>query len=253
MSHMTTSAPQAFGRPDLSRTAAANDGWAGLYRLGGASALAAALITAVSIVAFIVWPPPDGTAADWFALFNDNPLRGLVSLDLPFLVVNVLMVPLMLALYMALHRVNPAAMLIAIAVYAVSLAGVFASNPMVEMLSLSRQYTAATGAQQTALLGAGEALLASYEGTAFHAFYILGQLAGIVIGVVMLRSAAFGRLIAYLMIVGNFVGFGLYLPTIGLTLSVLSGLVLWVWMILLGRRLLQAGATRLTSGSVAAS
>jgi hypothetical protein len=44
------------------------------------------------------------------------------------------------------------------------------------------------------------------------------------------------------MIAGNAVGFGLYIPTVGLALSVFSGLVLLAWMILLGRRLLQLEA-----------
>jgi hypothetical protein len=114
---------------------------------------------------------------------------------------------------------------------------------MVEMLTLSGQYAgASTAAQQTALLGAGEAMLASYEGTAFHLFYIVGQLAGIIIGAVMLRGTLFTKPIAYTMIVGNAVGFGLYIPTVGLALSVFSGVVLLAWMILLGRRLLRLGA-----------
>jgi hypothetical protein len=36
-------------------------------------------------------------------------------------------------------------------------------------------------------------------------------------------------------ILGNAIGFGLYLPVVGLTLSVLSGPLLWVWFILVTR------------------
>jgi hypothetical protein len=215
-----------------------------LYRIAGVAALVAAAITIVSIAAFIVWPPPaDGGAAAWFELYRNNPLLGMVSLDLPFIVVDLLMVPVMLALYMALRRSSPAATLVAVALFAVTLAAYLASNPMVEMLTLSGQYAgASTAAQQTALLGAGEAMLASYEGTAFHLFYIVGQLAGIIIGAVMLRGTLFTKPIAYTMIAGNAVGFGLYIPTVGLALSVFSGVVLLAWMILLGRRLLRLGA-----------
>ncbi len=32
---------------------------------------------------YIIWPPPfDGTTLDWFSLFQDNSLLGLLSLDL---------------------------------------------------------------------------------------------------------------------------------------------------------------------------
>jgi len=91
------------------------------------------------------------------------------------------------------------------------------------------------------LLGAGEGLLAGFEGTAFHVNYILAQLAGIVIGAVILRGGAFSRTIGWLMIVGNAVGFGLYLPVVGLGLSAFAGVILWVWLILVARQLIRLG------------
>lgn len=215
-----------------------------LYRIAGVAVLAAAVLTIGSISAYVVWPPPDAGAVEWFRLYDENALRGMVSLDLPYILVSFLMLPVMLALFTALRRTSPAATLVAVSVYAVTFAAMLASNPMVEMLTLSRQYaTAATAAQQTALLGAGEAMLAAYEGTAFHLFYIGAQVAGIVLGIVMLRgSTLFSGPIAVTMIAGNVVGFGLYVPTVGLALSVFSGVVLLAWMILLGRRFLQLGA-----------
>ena len=87
-------------------------------------------------------------------------------------------------------------------------------------------------------------MLATYTGTAFHVNYLLGSLAGITISAVMLRSNTFGRVTAYAGILGNVVGLGLYVPTIGLFLSVVSGPVLWIWYILIGRKLLQLGRMR---------
>ena len=84
-------------------------------------------------------------------------------------------------------------------------------------------------------------MLATYQGTAFHVSYVLGSVAGIIIGAVMLRSNIFSRVTAYAGILGNVVGFGLYVPTIGLFLSVISGPILWIWYILIARRLLQLG------------
>jgi hypothetical protein len=144
-------------------------------------------------------------------------------------------------------------MALALVTFLVGVASFFASNPSVEMLSLSNQYAgAASEVQRSALLGAGEAMLATFQGTAFHVNYILAQIAGIVIGAVMLRTTLFSKWIGYLMIGGNALGFGLYVPTVGLVLSALSGAVLWVWFILLARGFFRLGRTP-SFGSVSAS
>jgi hypothetical protein len=224
-------------------TETADSVWKPLYQLAGAAALLAAVIAVIHITVVIIWPPPfGGTATDWFTLFHNSALLGLVSLDLPFVVVGALMVPIMLALCVALWRVSPPYVALATAIFTVGITGLFASNPSVQMLSLSNQYiAAATDAERAVLLGAGEAMSATFQGTAFHVNYILGQLAGIIIGAVMLRTTIFSKSIAYLMIVGNAVGFGLYLPVVGIALSAFSGVILLVWFIVLARRFFQLG------------
>jgi hypothetical protein len=194
--------------------------WKPLYKIAGAAALITAVLTPIALAVFAVWPPPyDGTAEDWFSVFQDNWLLGLMSLDLPFVVINILMIPIMLALYVCLRRVSPSFMALAAAIFLVGVAAFFASNPSVEMLSLSNRYAeAATEVGRLSLLGAGEAMLATFQGTAFHVNYILAQIAGIVIGAVMLRTTIFNRWIGYLMIGGNALGFGLYVPAVGLAL-----------------------------------
>jgi hypothetical protein len=213
--------------------------WRSLYRVGGVAATLAAVITPLTIAVFAKWPPPyDAGAAEWFELLHGNPILGLVSLDLLFVIVSILMLPVMLALYVALRRVSPAYMTLAIVVIFVGLAAFLATNPSIEMLSLSNRYAnATTAAERLALLGAGQALLAGFEGTAFHVNYIFAQLAGIVIGFVILRSDVFSRPMGLCMIAGNAVGFGLYLPVVGLGLSAFSGVILWVWLIFVARDL----------------
>ena len=220
-----------------------NRGWTTLYRLAGVAAVFAALITPIAIAVFAIWPPPyDEGAAKWFALLQDNTILGLVSLDLLFVVVSILMIPVMLGLYIALRRVSPSYITLAVVTFFVGLAAFFATNPSVEMLSLSNHYAnATTEVQRTAAVGAGDALLAGFEGTAFHVNYILAQLAGIAIGLVILRSGVFSRTIGWLMVVGNAVGFGLYIPVVGLGLSALAGMILWVWMIAMARGFFRIG------------
>jgi hypothetical protein len=94
-------------------------------------------------------------------------------------------------------------------------------------------------AQRAAYLAAGEAALSAYYGTVFQVSYVLGYVAYLAIGAVMLRSTAFGRATAYLGILTGVAGFGFYLPAIGLLLSVFVVLLIGVWNALVARRLFQ--------------
>lgn len=217
--------------------------WRALYRVAGVSAAITAVAIPLHIVAFVLRPPPyGGTAQAWFALFRDNWLIGLLSLDLLLMVDYVLLIPIFLALYVALRRTSGSVMAIGTSFGLVGIAIYFSSNTAFEMLSLSGRYTAAaTDAERSALLAAGEAMMATYQGTAFQVAYVLGSVAGILIGIGMLRSGVFGRAVAYLAILGNAIGLGLYVPEIGISLSVGSGVVLWAWYILLARKFFQIG------------
>lgn len=215
--------------------------WRLLYRLAGAGALISAVFIPIQVLVFIVWPPPlEGTAVDWFALFQDNPLVGLLDLDLLLVADNVLLVPIFLALYALLRRDGESVMAMATALGLLGIAFFIASNPAFEMLSLSDQYAGASNeAQRSTFLAAGEAMLATWQGTTFQAAYILGSIAGIAVGAVMLRSAVFSNLAGWMAILGNAVGLGLYIPTVGVYISVASVVFLELWYILISRRLFQ--------------
>jgi len=217
--------------------------WRTLYRAAGAAALISAVFIPIQILVFIVWPPPlEGTASDWFTLFQGNELVGFLNLDLLLVADNVLLVPIFLALYVLLRRASESVMVIATALGFFGIAFFIASNPAVEMLSLSNQYAAATTeAQRTTLLGAGETLLATWQGTTFHMAYILGSAAGICIGALMLRSSIFGNVTGWMAILANAVGFGLYVPAVGVYISVFSVVFLEIWYVLLARRFFQLG------------
>jgi hypothetical protein len=196
----------------------------------------------IQVIVFIVWPPPlQGTVSDWFTLFQENRLIGLINLDLLLVVDNMLLVPLFLALYILLRRANESLMLMATALGFLGVVMYIASNPAFEMLSLSNHYAAATtDAERAIFLAAGQAMLATWQGTAFQIAYLAGSVAGIAMGVAMLGSV-FGRVAATLAILANAVGLGLYIPTIGVYISVFSVLFLEIWYILLAWRLFQLG------------
>ena len=215
--------------------------WQWLYRLGGSAALITAIFIPLQVVIFMAWPPPT-TAQGYFAVFQSNPLIGLLNLDLLLLIDQMLGVVILVALYIALRRTNEAVMAVVLALGLVVAAAYFASNTAVNLLTLSQQYAAAsTDAQRAMYLTAGESMLAIYTGTAFHVSYILGAVVGTAIGIVMWRSELFSRATASMAVLANVISLGLYVPVVGLYISIFSVLFLEIFYILVARRFLQMG------------
>jgi hypothetical protein len=67
-------------------------------------------------------------------------------------------------------------------------------------------------------------------------------MAGILVGIGMLRTTVFGRAAAWAVIVANVLGFGLFLPGIGILLSLVSVLILVVWYLAIGWRMVRLPA-----------
>jgi hypothetical protein len=79
--------------------------WRGLLVTGAWCAFASVVMVVVQIGIYVVWPPPESTAG-FFELLLDNPVHGLVSLDLLYIVSNALMYLVYLALAVVLWRVS---------------------------------------------------------------------------------------------------------------------------------------------------
>ncbi len=214
-----------------------------LYRIAAAAALITAAFIPIQIMAFLIWPPPlEGGATDWFALLEENRVAGLIDLDLLLLADNVLLIAILLALYLALRETLEWAMLIAAALGFASIMLYLATNPAIQMAALSDRYASATtDAQRGTAAAAGDAMLALWQGTAFEVAYLCGSVAGILIGVVMLQSRPFSRLTAWLAIAANGIGLGLYIPGVGVYISVFSVLFLEVWYVLIALQLRRLG------------
>lgn len=212
-----------------------------LYKVAGMSALVTALLIVVQMIVFIIWPPPS-TAIDTFKLFQENTLLGFLALDILYVIDNVLLIPILLALYVSLRKTNESFMLIGVALGFIGIASLFASNPAANMNFLSGQYAAAaTDAQRTLFLAAGEAMLAIFSGTAYHISLILGSVALVIIPIVMLQSKIFSKATAYMGILANVLALGFYVPKIGIYILLFSVIFLFVWYILITRRLFQLG------------
>jgi hypothetical protein len=247
----------------ISANATVDPGWKRLYRVGGAAALMAGVLfrrnLAAEIALFGAQEPPD-TVTGWFTLLQTNRLLGLAYLNLFDLVNYALVALMLLALYVVLRRGNKSAMAIAVASGCLGIGVYFASNTALSMLSLSDQYAAATTeAQRAPLLAAGHALVAlnrfsspdAHPGSGGYISLLLIAAAGLIISLVMRRSAVFNRATAW---VGTLAG-GLdliycsayvFVPmgggkVLALGLVPAAGLLWMIWHISVGWRLYRLG------------
>jgi hypothetical protein len=221
---------------DLSRP---DSKWRRLSRYGGICSLVMVAVVPIQIGVFAASPPPQ-TVEGWFKLFQESALLGLLSFELLFILYGILSVPLSLSLFFALRRAKPPLAIVYIALNMLAVVAVFTARPAFEMLHLSAQYAAATTeAQRAACLAAGQSMLAIWHGTAFTVCYVLGSITGLMVSILMLQGKIFAKGIAYIRIASSVLDFTLFIPVIGLFLSVGSALLLMIWNILVGRRLLQ--------------
>jgi hypothetical protein len=206
------------------------------------AALSILVLMPIQMILFLVWPPPN-TVIGWFTLFHENALVGLIDMDLLLIVDYVLMLMVFLALWAAIRRANESLMVIALALQLVATATYFASTVAFEMLSLSNQYaTATTDAERTIFLAAGQAMLATWQGTAFDISYVLGAVALLIVSVVMLRSHLFSKANGY---AGMLAGVLALVPAsagmVGLLLSLMSLPPTAIWLLLTAQRLFKLG------------
>jgi hypothetical protein len=218
--------------------------WQTLHRIGGVAALAVLVLIPIQMVVFFIWPPPSSVIG-WFTLFQDNALVGLLDMDLLLIVDYLLLIGVFSALWASLRRANESLVAIALILQLVATASYLASTVAFEMLTLSNQYaTATTDAQRSLFLAAGQAMLVTWQGTAFDVSYVLSALAVLIVSAVMLRSQhhLFSKVTGY---AGLSAGILMLVPPtagmIGVVFSLLSLVPLVIWLALIARRLLRLG------------
>lgn len=210
-------------------------------------AIAALIIVAfifIQVVVFIVLPPPGfqpttENVIGWFTLFHNNWLAAFIDMDLLLIIDYILMTLVFLGLWLALRHTTIAAATIALIFELISVTTYFASSTAFEMFSLSRQYAAAINDNdKISILGAGKAMLATWQGTAFNVSYILGAVALIIISIAILRYWVFSKAIG---VSGLTAGILMAMPPsvgmIGLIFSFLSLIPTVAWLILVAREL----------------
>jgi len=215
--------------------------WKNLYRIGGIAALVAAVLAIIEVIieqsgSSLTSAPSNIT--EWFTLLQSNRFLGLAVLGIFESVFFILTALTFLSLYPALKRTSQTTMITAVVLVITGTIAYLATNPALSLDSLSTQYAAATSDTQRAIfLSAGQAVLAIGQGTGATLTFLLAAIAGILVSIIMLRSKTFSKPIAIVGIVANV--FSLPGSALGLVVWTISGLMMLVWIVLVGRRLLQ--------------
>lgn len=214
--------------------------WGLLYRAGAISAFGVVAMIPIQIAFYLVWPPVLEVEA-MFAVFAENWLRGLESLDVLLVLDTVLNMLAFLALGVALWRTSRSLVLIALVLMVAGSAAYFSANTSFEIMDLAGQYAAAADPEtRNQALAAGRFAMANFQGTAFAVYYFLGGVETLLMSWVMLRGRLFGRFAGWL---GVIAGVAMLVPPlpatgqVGIALSLASLVPLIVWLVLVGRRL----------------
>lgn len=202
--------------------------WRTLLRIASIAALIMVILIPIQVIIFSVSLPPE-TIEGWFELFRKSWLLGLIHLDLIYIIDNVLVAIIYLALYVILKKRNESLMAIAMLLGFLGIAAYFASNTSFEMLSLSRAFDNASGdAVRSMLISSAQVMIETWRGTAFNTYYVLNGITLLLISGVMYGSGDFSNRTA---IIGLISGILMVVPStagmIGLIFSLLS-LIPWI-------------------------
>jgi hypothetical protein len=241
-----------------------NASWKWLYYAAGASLVAMVVlfrrffgVELIEFNGFGIFDVPETTptlASEWFLLFQQDRLLGLVLFGLFDLINYLLLGVVFLALYGALHRTNKSMMLMATALGFTGIAVYSASHQAFGMLSLSNTYaTISSDYGRSLYLVAGEALLANHnpgklqQGSGMYVSFFLVLLAGLLVSIVMLRSTVFNKATAYAGIGANLIALG-YFPALALGAGIVwvfptvSAPLRMVWYVLTAIGLFRLGS-----------
>ena len=223
-----------------------------IYKIGGIAALLTVVVAFGEMV--ITFLPggyaPVETVFDWFTQLQGNWFMGLRNLGLLNILMFNLGIPMYFALYTAHWKGSKGLGALAMIISFTGVAVLLATNRAFAMLELSGQYVqATTEAQRSMLAAAGQAMLSvgrSHSPGTFIGFF-LGELAGVLMSVVMLRGKIFNKataligIIAFtlLLIFEVCISFIPVLKEVAMIFAIGGGLLNVIWLVLLGRRLFQ--------------
>jgi hypothetical protein len=230
--------------------------WKSIYTLGGVTTF----IVLMGILLDIIIGSASGgnlsalpqTAIDRFAQYQSNWLLGLYNLDLLNVLNQIILVPTYFALYAVHRKVRSSYAMLALIIFLVGTTIFVSSNTALPMLELSNKYAASTTeSQKTLLAAAGEAMLArgAHGSLGVLIGFVLPNIAGLIMSIVMLKGKVFNKVTSYLGIIGStliliyiiLVTFAPGIKNMATTFAAPGGLLLMAWMFMFAFKLFQLG------------
>jgi len=238
-------------------------GWRRVVRLGGFLALLAFAGTLFDIVFGSITTGDltllPSTAAERFLEMADHPLLGLYHLDLLNMLLNLITVPVYVALFAVLKQSQRGFATLALTLFCLGVAVYVSTNSALAMYHLSERYAGASDAvARERLVAAGEALIAAGE----HGGYgvlpgsVLITVASLTASIAIMKATVFRKwvgivgvlgaslLTAYLFLIAVVPG----VETIATMAAAPGGLLMLVWTLAVGIRLLGLGSSGRRSG-----
>ncbi len=190
--------------------------------------LAMVLIIPIQILIFMTVPMPE-TTKEWLELFHESPMRGLLHMDLLYIINNTFLIFFYFALYITLKDKENSILNIALITGIVGAILYYVSNRSLEMLYLSNRYFETNDVSlMYSYLGTAASYLDIWKGTSFNIYYVLSAISLILFSILMIKSSFYskktgiiGLISGVLMIIPSSVGM------IGLIFSILS-LIPWI-------------------------
>ncbi|HLO15494.1 MAG TPA: hypothetical protein VK206_11740, partial [Anaerolineales bacterium] len=183
--------------------------WKWIYKLGAVAALTALLANLLDVLLgfgsteMVTYGTK--SAIEWFALYNENWFRGVYALGILNIVYMIAMLPVYFALFGAHFDQHALGAGLTIFIFLAAMSMYISNNAAIPLLVLSSKYSLAnTDMQRTALVSAGEAILSRGEDFTAGSFIplFLGGVAAICFSLIMLRGGIFGKVSAWIGIVG---------------------------------------------------
>lgn len=196
----------------------------GLFKVGYYSSIFMLILIPLQVIVYIAYPPPE-TVLGFYELYQESTILGLLSLDFIYLISNMMLLPIYVAITYLVWEKKPTLVIFALLFGVISLATYYPSNPTMDMLLLSKKYFSALPSDFNSYIVAGEVLIARYRGTAYLTYYWFGAISlllfawslyknrnyrtigiwGLISGVLMAVPATFG-------IIGMIFGMGSLIP-----------------------------------------
>lgn len=234
--------------------------WKWIYKLGAAAALTAMATNLPDII--LGFGGTDmvtyGTksAIEWFAVYQESWFRGVYGLGILNIVYMTAMLPVYFALFGAHFERQATAAAITTSFFITALSVYVSNNAAIPLLVLSQKYAlATTDVQRSILAAAGEAALSRGEDFTAGSFIgiFLSGFAAICISQVMLRGGIFGKVHAWIGIIGFtclslFTIIATFIPALYEVafnfFASIGGILALSWFALTARRLFQLASSK---------